>query len=152
MTKLISSQLRHRVRVLGDLLGQTMIQEHGEEFLSKEEEIRLLAKSRRQNESGDQQKLQQVLAQLDDDYLISIARAFNQFLNLANIAEQAEIGELADLQFPENSNLADLFDRLQSKGIPKLTIADTIKNMRCDLVLTAHPTEITRKTQTGNNF
>ena len=146
MTELISSQLRHRVRVLGDLLGQTMIQEHGEEFLNKEEEIRLLAKSRRQNERDDQQKLQQVLAQLDDGYLISIARAFNQFLNLANIAEQAEIGEMQDLQFPENSNLANLFDRLQSKGIPNSSIADTVRNIRCDLVLTAHPTEITRRT------
>ena len=58
MAELISRQLRHRVRVLGNLLGQTMAQQQGEEFLRKEEEIRLLAKSRRQNGNDDQQKLQ----------------------------------------------------------------------------------------------
>ncbi|MCZ6502964.1 MAG: phosphoenolpyruvate carboxylase [Gammaproteobacteria bacterium] len=146
MGELVSTQLWHRVRLLGNLLGQTMVQQHGEEFLNKEEEIRLLAKSRRQNENVDPQKLQQVLAQLDDDYLISIARAFNQFLNLYNIAEQAEAGEIEDMRFPETSNLADLFAKLQSKGIEKSKIAETIKKMRCDLVLTAHPTEITRRT------
>ena len=142
MDELISKQLRYRVRVLGNLLGQTMAQQHGEEFLSKEEEIRLLAKSRRQNGNDEQQKLQQVLTQLDDDDLISIARAFNQFLNLTNIAEQAESGEIQDTLFPATSNLADLFTRLESKGIDKSIVAETIKKTRCDLVLTAHPTEL----------
>ncbi|MCH7741761.1 MAG: phosphoenolpyruvate carboxylase [Proteobacteria bacterium] len=146
MDELISKQLRYRVRILGNLLGQTMAQQHGEEFLSKEEEIRLLAKSRRQNGNDEQQKLQQVLTQLDDDDLISIARAFNQFLNLTNIAEQAESGEIQDTHFPATSNLADLFTRLESKGIDKSIVAETIKKTRCDLVLTAHPTEITRRT------
>jgi phosphoenolpyruvate carboxylase len=146
MDELVSRQLRYRVRVLGNLLGQTMVQQHGEDFLNKEEEIRLLAKSRRQNAEDDQQKLQQVLAQLDDDYLIFIARAFNQFLNLTNIAEQAETGEIGEVGFPEISNLENLFGRLKNEGIEESTIAETIKNTRCDLVLTAHPTEITRRT------
>ena len=92
MDEVSSSQLWHRVRVLGNILGQTMTAQYGTEFLEKEEEIRLLAKSRRQDESGDHQKLREVLSTLDEDDLISIARAFNQFLNLLNIAEQAETG------------------------------------------------------------
>ena len=50
MDELISKRLRYRVRVLGNLLGKTMTAQHGDTFLEKEEEIRLLAKSRRQEE------------------------------------------------------------------------------------------------------
>jgi len=143
---LISRRQRYRVRILGNLLGQTMKAQHGNEFLEKEEEIRLLAKTRRQDKNSDHRKLQEVLKDLDDDDLISIARAFNQFLNLTNIAEQAETGEIADMRFPETSHLSDLLTTLTNSGIDKAVIANTIKRLRCDLVLTAHPTEITRRT------
>jgi phosphoenolpyruvate carboxylase len=146
MDETSSSQLWHRVRVLGNLLGQTMTAQYGVNFLEKEEEIRLLAKTRRQHGSDDHQKLREVLSNLNEDDLISIARAFNQFLNLLNIAEQAETGEISDLNFPSTSHLASLFKRLEDKGIDRSKIAETIMNIRCDLVLTAHPTEITRRT------
>ncbi len=123
-----------------------MTAQHGQGFLAKEEEIRLLAKTRRQDESGDHRKLRAVLKELDDDDLISIARAFNQFLNLTNIAEQAETGEIEDLEFPDTSHLARLLTTLIGNGTDKSLIASTIKQLHCDLVLTAHPTEITRRT------
>ena len=85
MDETSSSQLWHRVRVLGNLLGQTMTAQYGVNFLEKEEEIRLLAKTRRQHGSDDHQKLREVLSNLNEDDLISIARAFNQFLNLLNL-------------------------------------------------------------------
>ncbi|MEX2488931.1 MAG: phosphoenolpyruvate carboxylase, partial [Pseudomonadales bacterium] len=79
-------------------------------------------------------------------YLISVARAFNQFLNLANIAEQAENIAIQNQDFPESSQLSTLFDRLKASDIDDSAIIDTILNISCDLVLTAHPTEITRRT------
>ena len=81
MEELVSRSLRHRVRVLGDLLGQTMAAQLGDDFLKKVEQIRLLAKTRRQEGQGDFARLREVLIDLDEDQLISIARAFNQFLN-----------------------------------------------------------------------
>ncbi len=148
MEELISRRLRHRVRVLGELLGETMTDQHGEDFLKKVEEIRLLAKTRRQDdETIRHEALLEVLKSLDDGYLVSVARAFNQFLNLANIAEQAETAAQHRAPFPDVSNLADLFARL--KDNPEVTeekVIDTIVDMRCELVLTAHPTEITRRT------
>lgn len=146
MEELISKRLRHRVRVLGNLLGQTMTEQLGEDFLQKVEQVRLLAKTRRQQGGGDFQQLQSILAGLDEDHLISVARAFNQFLNLANIAEQAESSSITSEQFPDSSHLDTLFDTLTSRGIEPAAIANTIKNLHCDLVLTAHPTEITRRT------
>ena len=146
MSELIPRRLRHRVRTLSTILGETMTHQHGEAFLAKVEEIRLLAKANRQSAdddsaTGDHRKLRQVLRTLDDEYLISIARAFNQFLNLTNIAEQTESTEQHT-----GSQLAELFARLASRGISNAQLIKTISEMRCDLVLTAHPTEITRRT------
>ena len=146
MNDLITRRLRHRVRTLSTILGDTMTHQHGQAFRDKVEEIRLLAKASRQEEddgdaTGDHEQLRQVLNALDDDYLISIARAFNQFLNLTNIAEQAESTETG-----EASQLEELFTRLHAQGTDTPTILETVSNMHCDLVLTAHPTEITRRT------
>ncbi len=144
MEELVSRRLRHRVRVLGDLLGQTMAAQLGEDFLEKVEHVRHLAKTRRQEGQGDFARLREVLSDLDEEELISIARAFNQFLNLTNIAEQADATE--NLQFPETSNLKTLFNKLNRLNIESTKIEDVVKNLHCDLVLTAHPTEITRRT------
>ena len=144
MEELVSRRLRHRVRVLGDLLGQTMAAQLGEDFLEKVEHVRHLAKTRRQEGQGDFARLREVLSDLDEEELISIARAFNQFLNLTNIAEQADATE--NLQFPETSNLKTLFNKLNRLNIESTKIGDVVKNLHCDLVLTAHPTEITRRT------
>lgn len=143
--EILSKRLRYRVRALGDLLGETMKKQLGEEFLEKVEEIRLLAKTRRQNGSSINSLLS-ALKGLDDDELVNITRAFNQFLNLTNIAEQAEATALRSAPFPEQSHLTELFVRLKSSDLPEEKIVDTIKNVVCDLVLTAHPTEITRRT------
>ena len=143
MSELIPRRLRHRVRTLSTVLGETMSRQHGEAFLDKVEEIRLLAKAGRiDSETGDHQKLSEVLKRLDDQNLVSIARAFNQFLNLTNIAEQAESVD----QVGNDSQLNELFKRLVQNGTKKELIVDTIYQLHCDLVLTAHPTEITRRT------
>ena len=142
MNELISKRLRHRVRTLSTILGDTMTEQHGQEFLDKVEQIRLLAKAIRQSETNaGHDELTDILRSLDDEHLISIARAFNQFLNLTNIAEQAESTESDDV-----SQLEELFTRLVDQGVDRSTIAKTICDMHCDLVLTAHPTEITRRT------
>ena len=121
MDELISRRSRHRVRVLGDLLGETMTDQHGTEFLNKIEEIRHLAKNRRIDEQSDKE-LQQVLRNLSDDQMISVARAFNQFLNLANIAEQAETTAERSAPFPEVSYLPDVFERLREKGLSEQSL------------------------------
>lgn len=145
MDELISRRSRHRVRVLGELLGETMTDQHGMEFLDKIEEIRSLAKNRRTDPESDQQ-LQAVLRSLSDDQMINVARAFNQFLNLANIVEQAETTAERNAPFPEVSYLLNVFERLKEQEVSEQKIFDAISQIQCDLVLTAHPTEITRRT------
>ncbi|MFT7132764.1 MAG: phosphoenolpyruvate carboxylase [Cyclobacteriaceae bacterium] len=146
MNELISRRLRHRVRILGDLLGETMTEQYGPAFVEKIEEIRVLAKERRQDSAETGEALHAVLKDLEGDELVSVARAFNQFLNLANIAEQAEANEAVHGEFPEVSNLNSLFTRLADANVSQGDLAATIHKVSCELVLTAHPTEITRRT------
>lgn len=146
MNELISRRLRHRVRILGDLLGETMTEQYGPAFVDKIEEIRVLAKERRQDSAETGEALHAVLKDLEGDELVSVARAFNQFLNLANIAEQAEANEAVHGEFPEASNLNSLFTRLADTDVSQEDLVATIHKVSCELVLTAHPTEITRRT------
>lgn len=141
--ELISPTVRFRVRALGALLGQTMAAQHGESFLAKVEAIRIEARTRRQQQGRP--AFMEVLHALDENAMIGVARAFNQFLNLANIAEQSETTSGAFTAFPQESHLAELFGRLVETRT-KDEIFEAVRDAYCDLVLTAHPTEITRRT------
>ena len=68
----------------------------------------------------------------------------DRFLNLTNIAEQTAATE--ELQFPKNSHLERAFQKCIANNIDPSRIANVAKQLHCDLVLTAHPTEITRRT------
>jgi len=80
--------LRENVRLLGELLGETVRDQEGEALFQKLEDIRQLAKAVHASEDEDPAPLVERLGQLDDKDVLPIVRAFNQFLNLANIAEQ----------------------------------------------------------------
>ena len=80
--------LRENVRLLGELLGDNIRNYPGEEIYDLIEEIRAAAKADRLQESGSGQRLVSLLTNLRDDQLLPVTRAFNQFLNLANLAEQ----------------------------------------------------------------
>ena len=80
--------LRDDVRMLGESLGQTIESHLGEAFLEKIERIRQLAKAGRDSEEGEHDALLKELGALNEDEVLPVARAFSQFLNLANIAEE----------------------------------------------------------------
>ena len=145
MEELISRQLRHRVRLLGDLLGETMSDHKGAAFLEKAEEIRVLAKLRRQGDDVRLEQLHTVLGDLDADDFIAVARAFSQFINLTNIAEQAQAAEDRKVPFPGKSELKSMIERISGE-VDHDELVSAITNVSCELLLTAHPTEITRRT------
>ena len=87
-TKDPHAPLRDDVRLLGRLLGNTLREQVGQEFYEKVERIRVLGKQARDGHAAARAELTAVLSGLADDELLPVARAFTQFLNLANIAEQ----------------------------------------------------------------
>lgn len=142
----IPGRLRYRVRVLGDLLGETMAEQYGQDFVDKIEEIRGQAKRSRLNPGSQTTQLPGVLKNLHDEDLASVARAFNQFLNLANIANDVETAAGEGQFMSESSCLHSLFEKLAQEGKSKQEIIDTVLTLHCELVLTANPTEITSRT------
>ncbi|WP_445401706.1 phosphoenolpyruvate carboxylase [Zobellella sp. An-6] len=138
--------LRANVGLLGQLLGDTIKAHHGQAFLDKIETIRQLAKSARQGNQDDQQQLLSTLKNLSDDELLPVARAFNQFLNLANVAEQFHTISREYQRSAGPSPMHQVFERLKGADIDDNRIKEAVAALDIELVLTAHPTEVTRRT------
>ncbi len=80
--------LRDDVRLLGELLGDTLRRHAGDDLFRTVERVRALAKSGRSGQSEDFRLLADELGRMSLDAALPIARAFTHFLHLANIAEQ----------------------------------------------------------------
>ncbi|PMM07117.1 phosphoenolpyruvate carboxylase [Vibrio breoganii] len=141
------SALTSNVKMLGNLLGRTIKDAHGEDILNKVETLRKLSKSARSGNQEDRQALINEIENLPDDQFIPVARAFNQFLNLTNIADQYHtISRHCEEQVCEPDVIQTLFNKLSSQDISKAEASEAINNLNIELVLTAHPTEVTRRT------
>ena len=143
----IDARLREDVHLLGELLGNTIREQYGEGFLDKIEQIRKGAKADRRGSMDAE--LSASLNQLSEDELLPVARAFNQFLNLANIAEQYQLIHRREESQPapfEARVLPELLARLRAEGHSAESLARQLGRLEIELVLTAHPTEVARRT------
>ncbi|UTZ26891.1 phosphoenolpyruvate carboxylase [Vibrio campbellii] len=139
--------LKSNVRMLGHLLGNTIRDAHGEEIFEKVETIRKLSKSAQAGNSADRESLIEEIKSLPDEQLTPVTRAFNQFLNLTNIAEQYHtISRHCEEHICEPDAINSLFSKLVQNDVSKLDTAQAVRDLNIELVLTAHPTEITRRT------
>ena len=147
MTKL-HPELRENVRLLGELLGQNIKEHLGQAFLDKVEAIRITAKQDREERSGDASpELVRLLQELGDDEMFYVARAFNQFLNLANIAEQYHsVRRNRNEQEAGMETFDQLLGRIASQEGSQAELIDLLDKLAIEFVLTAHPTEVTRRT------
>ncbi|ACS84008.1 phosphoenolpyruvate carboxylase [Musicola paradisiaca] len=141
------SAMRSNVSMLGKLLGDTIKDALGENILDRVETIRKLSKASRAGSEKHRQELLTTLQNLSNDELLPVARAFSQFLNLTNTAEQyhsiSPHGEAAG----NPGMLADAFRSLKSRdNLSDSAIREAVESLSIELVLTAHPTEITRRT------
>lgn len=140
--------LRDNVRLLGEVLGENIREHLGSEFLDGIEAIRAVAKSDRDVDDGDASpELVALLEGLQDEDVVSVARAFNQFLNLANLAEQYHnVRRGQEGSIPGIERFDKLFDRLERHGKSGDHISALLQDLNLEFVLTAHPTEVTRRT------
>ena len=139
--------LKSNVSMLGRLLGNTIQDAHGDVILEKVETIRKLSKSARAGNQADRDSLVEEIKNLPNEQLTPVARAFNQFLNLTNMAEQYHtISRHCEEHVCEPDVLQSLFSKLSQNDISKLDAAQAVRDLNIELVLTAHPTEITRRT------
>jgi phosphoenolpyruvate carboxylase len=143
--------LRDDVSMLGEMLGATLRARSTPELFATVERVRRIAKEARQR--GHQlHALERPLRELPLDLAVPVARAFAHFLSLANIAEQHHrVRRRRDYLLdpaagPQPGSFDAVLPRLVQQGIAPDLLWHTVTRMRIELVLTAHPTAITRRT------
>ena len=132
-----NTALRADIRRLGDLLGETLVRQEGQELLDLVEEVRALTRT-------DGEAAAALLERTDTETAAKLVRAFSTYFHLANIAEQVHRArELSERRAREGSLLAQTADRLAEADPAHL--AETLAHLSVRPVFTAHPTEAARR-------
>lgn len=139
------------VRLLGELLGATLREQEGDPLYQTVERVRTMAKEARAGRMA-REALSGTLQALSVGESLTVARAFAHFLGLANIAEQHHrIRRRRDYlrapdQGPQRGSLAESFPRLLAAGVSPEALREAVLSLHVELVITAHPTEVVRRT------
>ena len=138
------------IRLLGRILGDVIREQEGADAFELIERVRQLSVAYRlKSDAGAGRALDRLLKNLSIEQTVSVIRAFSYFSHLANIAEDRHhvrrrlvhdrAGHL------QEGSLALAFERLQRAGQHAGDIAQTLSRALVSPVLTAHPTEVQRK-------
>jgi phosphoenolpyruvate carboxylase len=138
------------IRLLGRILGDVIRTQEGDATYELVETIRKLSVAfRRDADHAADKTLKKLLKQLSDEQSVSVIRAFTYFSHLANLAEDRHyirrraVYERAGRLQPGSIDAA--MQRLQDGGMTPRVIAQTLAQAYVSPVLTAHPTEVQRK-------
>lgn len=147
----VHKPLRDDVRLLGEMLGDVLRSREGLALYALVEEVRGLAKRGRAGSDADFAQLTERLSAMPTDAALPVARAFAHFLSLANIAEQHHrirrrraYQRSADAA-PQPGSCDQAFAALVAGGIEPERLHDAVCQLQIELVLTAHPTEVVRR-------
>ena len=148
--------LRENVRYLGNILGKVIKQQEGEAFFQLVEKVRKLSKANKTNLNSNHsyRKIIRTIKNLNSKNTFKLTRAFTHFMNFINLAELMDASR--NLNEYENNNnkvnnsnifIEEIFEDLFSNNkIPDNKIYNLAKNLNIGIVLTAHPTEVKRRT------
>lgn len=145
---MLPEDLRVDVRTLGALLGSVLRGQAGDNIYQRVEEVRGLAKRARAGDSEAAGTLSRVLSELPVEEALPVARAFSQFLILANLADNNHRlrNPEAATQLGGPPGCSDTFQQLLQGGVTPEQLHQAVVQLRIDLVLTAHPTQVVRRT------
>lgn len=143
--------LKEDIRLLGRILGNVLREQEGEAVFQVVETIRQTAvRFRRESDAQSGAELNKLLKKLTRDQTISVVRAFSYFSHLANIAEdqhhnRRRRAHLLAGSAPQQGSIAWALSRLDDAGVAGGTVRNFFKDALVSPVLTAHPTEVQRK-------
>lgn len=144
--------LRENVRLLGRILGKTIQAQVGVDLYNQVEKIRQLSKKAYKGDSHSLKRLLETLDSLNPDEILVVVRSFSYFLNLVNICENMHrirrgrwYQSHPEISIQKGSLEWALIGFRDKNYDPEL-IFKTILDTKLELVLTAHPTEVTRRT------
>ncbi|MDO9435299.1 phosphoenolpyruvate carboxylase [Hydrogenophaga sp.] len=138
------------IRLLGRILGDVIREQEGQAAFDLIEQIRQLSVAfRRHDDQSADKALKKLLKGLSGDQAVSVIRAFTYFSHLANLAEdrhhirrRAVHEHAGNLQ---DGSLARTLEHLREAGISPDEVVRTLAHSHISPVLTAHPTEVQRK-------
>ena len=142
---------REDIRLLGRLLGSVIEAHEGRNMFDAVEAIRRISvQFRRDGDTADGHALERLLNGLSQEHVNSVVRAFSYFLHLSNIAEdrdqqRRQRAYLLSNGEPERGTLRHTIGRLQARGLEAGAIRAFLAEACLVPVLTAHPTEVQRK-------
>ena len=148
--------LREDIRLLGTFLGRVIKDQEGDKFFKLVEKLRLISKNSLfdKNKGKAFLKTSNEIKKLNSLQTFKVTRAFSHILNLMNLAESLDASrKLNEYDNPyfknKNQNLfvEDIIEALiKNKKISNNKIYEQAKNLNIGIVLTAHPTEVKRRT------
>jgi phosphoenolpyruvate carboxylase len=143
---LVEAGLRAEIRLLGQLLGETLREHEGLPLYELEESIRLRTKAlRQQHDAAGEAALVAELDRIPLEDAARLVRAFATYFQLVNLAEL----ERQARSVQEIGDERGEFDRLLAACVAQHVSAERIARMLEQLevrpVLTAHPTEAVRR-------
>jgi phosphoenolpyruvate carboxylase len=150
-------RLRRDVRLLGEILGRVLVEQEGEELLEQEEQLRRHARDARSTgRAAARRRLRDAVGALDGERQALVLRAFGVYFQLVNLAEQhhrlRRRREYEHEGRGPRESLAEAMAELDRAGVERSRIAEAAKGLSLELVLTAHPTEATRRTVLAANL
>jgi phosphoenolpyruvate carboxylase len=143
--------LRDDIRLLGRILGDTVREQEGEEVFELVEQVRRASiRFHRDNEVAARRELEATLDSLSAEQTLAIVRAYGYFSHLANIAEdqhhiRRNRAHAIAGSGPRPGSLAYAFERTREMGVEPKALRDFFDRALVSPVLTAHPTEVRRK-------
>ncbi len=143
--------LREDIRLLGRILGDTLREQEGQETFDLVENVRRAAvRFRKTQDERDLHDLEKILDGLTPLETLSVVRAFSYFSQLSNIAEdlhhiRRRRAYLKAESSPQEGSVLLTLDRVEDAGISADDIQEFFDKALISPVLTAHPTEVQRK-------
>src|SRR6202163_1243684 len=144
------ARLREDIRLLGRILGDTVRDQEGADVFDLVERIRQTSiRFHRDDDRPARRELEIILDSMSTSDTVRIVRAFSYFSHLANIAEdQNNIRQMRGRGAggaPRPSMLAQTLSHAQTAGFSAADLRRFFKDAQVSPVLTAHPTEVRRK-------
>lgn len=138
------------IRLLGRILGDVIREQEGVAAFDLIEQVRQLSVAFRRDADHEADKaLKKLLKGLSADQTVSVIRAFTYFSHLANLAEDRHHIRRRTLREragdTQEGSIEVALSRLRWAGIAPHTVAQTLAGSYVAPVLTAHPTEVQRK-------
>ncbi len=144
--------LSAEIRLLGDLLGRVIREQHGDSGLQLVERVRAAARARRNalpaQADAAHAELVEIISSLDLEAMKVLIKAFSNYFQLINIAEDRQrvrVLRAREARDALSESLPDAVRYLRAAGLDAAAVREVLARLRVRLVLTAHPSEAKRK-------